>query len=230
MTAVGSIEPSGATRRTGIWAGSITALLALAYIVAQFFEWTGLLGSAGGPNAQSTAFGIYLLLTPSLLLGPAFVVTMAALHMAAPPSCRVFTLAGLAFAAIYATLTGLVYIVQLEFVAPRIASGNTSDIGLLLFVPYQSFLFAVDLYGYSLMSAATLIAAFGLPHVPAARPARLAMIGNGALLPFLLFQMFVPQLIWIAALWAITFPLAMVLLVAIFRQLPVQAADSARES
>jgi hypothetical protein len=224
------MEASSTTRATGIRAASLTALLAVAYIVAQFFEWAGVLGSAGGPNSQSTAFGIYMLLTPSLLLGPAFVVTMAALHMVAPPSRRVFTLAGLAFAAIYATLTGLVYIIQLEFVAPRIASGNTAGIELLLFVPYRSFLFAVDLYGYSLMSLATLFTAFGLPAVPEARPARWALLANGAILPFLLFQMFVPQLIWIAAFWAITFPLAMVLLVAMFRKMPAPIPDLSRES
>lgn len=221
---------SAATRSTGIWAASMTALFALAYIVAQILEWTGCLGSAGGPNSQSTALGIYLLLTPSLMLGSAFVVTMAALHMMAPPSRQVFTLAGLAFSTIYATLTGLVYIIQLEFVAPRIAADETAGIELLLFVPYRSFLFAVDLYGYSLMSAATLIAAYGLPSVPAARSARRAMLANGAILPFLLFQMFVPQLIWVGALWGILFPLAMFLLIAVFRQIGVTIPPEARES
>ena len=56
------------------------------------------------------------------------------------------------------------------------------------------------------------------------------MIANGAILPFLLFQMFVPQLIWIGALWAITFPLAMVLLIAAFRQIRVAEPPGARES
>lgn len=214
-----ALSPS--TRRTGIAASAAALLLSLAYIAAQLVEWLGLLGSAGGPNAASTPLGIALLLTPSLLLGPAFVVTMAALHQAAPEDRRVFTLSGLAFAVMYATLTGLVYFVQLTFVGPRIAAGDTAGIELLLFVPYQSFLFAVDLLGYSLMSAATLIAAFGLPDAPGARRAKWAMIANGAILPFLAFQMFLPALIWPAAAWAITFPLAMGLLVALFRALPL---------
>ena len=211
---------ASAAARTGSAAALCCLVLSLAYVAAQLVEWTGALGSAGGPNAASTALGIALLLTPSLLLGPAFVVTMAALHAAAPEARRVFTLAGLAFAAMYATLTGLVYFVQLTFVAPRIAAGATADIGLLLFVPYRSFLFAVDLYGYALMSAATLIAAFGLPDVPARHAANRAMVANGLLLPFLAFQMFVPQLIWIASAWGVTFPLAMILLRRLFRQMP----------
>lgn len=213
-----SVSPS--TRTTGIWATSATLTLSLAYIAAQLLEWLGLLGSAGGPNAASTPLGIALLLTPSLLLGPAFVVTMAALHQAAPEERRVFTLSGLAFAVIYATLTGLVYFVQLTFVGPRLATGDTQGIELLLFVPYKSFLFSVDLLGYSLMSAATLIAAFALPDAPRARATRWAMIANGAILPFLAFQMFIPALIWGGAAWGVTFPLAMALLLRQWRGLP----------
>jgi hypothetical protein len=213
---------SAAARTVGIWAASLALALSLTYIVAQLFEWAGLLGSAGGPNASSTAAGVAILLTPSLLLGPAFVVTTAALHAVAPNDRKVFTLSGLAFAAMYATLTGLVYFVQLTFVGPRLAAGDTAGIELLLFTPYESFLFAVDLFGYSLMSAATLIAAFGLPRTPAARWAKAAMIANGAILPFLAFQMFVPGLIWVAAAWAITFPASAVALIRLFQSLPTE--------
>lgn len=211
------IVPSSA-RTMGFWAAVCCAGFSLAYIVAQLFEWAGLLGSSGGPHAQSTALGIAILLTPSLLLGPSFVVLMAALHVATPPEGKVFSLAGLAFATIYATLTGMVYFVQLTFVGPRIAAGDTAGIELLLFVPYKSFLFAIDLLGYSLMSLATMIGAFALPAESDSRRARWAMIANGLILPFLVFQMFVPELIWPAAAWAVTFPAMAILLAAMFRR------------
>lgn len=213
-----------AAKALGFWSALSALLLSLAYVVAQLFEWAGLLGSAGGPNAPSTAAGLAILLTPSLLLGPAFVMTMAALHALAPEGRKVFTLSGLAFATMYATLTGLVYFVQLTFVGPRLAAGDTAGIELLLFVPYESFLFAVDLLGYSLMSAATLVAAFGLPRTPAGRLARAAMIANGAILPFLALQMFVPALIWPAATWALTFPASAALLMRLFREVPEGSA------
>lgn len=211
------IVPASA-RATGFWAAVCCTVFSLAYIAAQLFEWTGALGSSGGPESASTALGIALLLTPSLLLGPSFVVLMAALHVAAPHEGKVFSLAGLAFATMYATLTGLVYFVQLTFVGPRLAAGDTAGIEVLLFVPYNSFLFAVDLLGYSLMSLSTLIGAFALPRYAANRWARRAMIANGLILPFLAFQMFVPALIWPAAAWAITFPAAAILLAAMFRK------------
>lgn len=216
------VVPASA-RTTGIAAASCAAVLSIGYVLAQLLDWAGLLGSAGGPQSASTPLGIALLLTPSLLLGPAYVVTLAALHVVAPPEGKVFTLAGLALATAYATLTGLVYFVQLTFVGPRLAAGESADIALLLFVPYESFLFAVDLFGYSLMSAASLVAAFGLPDAPLARWTRAAMLATGALLPFLALQMFVPALIWPAALWGITFPASAILLARLFHGLPSQA-------
>lgn len=208
--------------RTGFWAAIACALLSLAYVGAQLLEWIGLLGSAGGPNSASTASGLIWLLTPSLLLGPAFVLLMAALHCLAPPSRRVFSLAALAFSILYATLTGLVYFVQLSFVAPRLASGDTADIALLLFVPYKSFLFAIDLLGYSFMCLSCLWSAFAVPAGNGAGATRTAMFATGLLTPCLAFQMAWPGLIWGGALWGFTFPVAMLLLARLLRR-PVSA-------
>ena len=130
-----------------------------AFFAGQLAEWAGLLGSAGGPESASTPLGLAVLLTPSLLLGPAFVVAMASLHQAAAVRGRVWSQAGLAFAIAYAVLTGLVYFVQLTLVAPRILRGETDGIELLLFEPFNSFLYAVDILGYSFMILATLFAA-----------------------------------------------------------------------
>jgi hypothetical protein len=197
-------EPS--TQKLGLWAAGASAAFALAYTAGQLLEWLGLLGSHGGPNASSTPLGIAVLLIPSLLLGPAWVVTLAALHEVAPVSRRGFSVAALALATIYAALTGLVYFVQLTFVGPRLASGAVQGIELLLFVPYQSFLFAIDLWGYSLMCASALFAAYALaPEFKRARP---WLVLTGLLTPALAFQMFVPQLIWAGAIWGFSFPLA----------------------
>ncbi len=76
----------------------------------------------------------------------------------------------------------------------------------------------MDLLGYSFMSAATLFAAFGLQRSPATQAARTALIANGLILPFLAFQMYVHALIWVAALWAVTFPASAILLARVFRR------------
>jgi hypothetical protein len=200
----------------GFWAAVCTASFGLLYVLAQLLEWAGVLGSGGGPDSPSTASGLAFILTPSLLLGPAFVAMIAALHVAAPPARRAFTLSALAFATIYATLNCVIYFGQLTFVAPRLAAGRIDDIRLLLFIPYKSFLFAVDLLGYSFMSLSTLFAAFGLPPQKQTRAARIALIANGLLLPALALQMYFPALIWIGALWAVTFPASAILLARLF--------------
>lgn len=195
------------------------AVTSIAYVLAQLLEWQGVLGSAGGPASASTPFGIAVLLTPSLLLGSCFLVLIAALHRLAPADTRVFSQIALAFATVYATLISLVYFVQLTLVAPRLAAGDTAGIEYLIFVPYRSFLFAVDLLGYSFMCVAALFAGFALPlQVKGARAARSLLLLNGGLTPFLALQMFMPDLIWIAAWWGILFPAAVVALAVMLKR------------
>jgi len=209
--------------RVGFWSAVCAAVFSLAYVVAQLFEWTGILGSHGGPNSPSTPLGLAVILTPSLLLGPAFLVMVAALYETAPQDRRVFTLVGLVFATVYTTLNCAIYFGQLTFVAPRLALGQTSDIQVLLFIPYRSFLFAIDLLGYSFMSLSTLFAGFGL--CPRRRLTRVALIGNGALAPALGLQMFFPALIWVGSLWAVTFPTSAILVARLFAAPPTEPAS-----
>jgi hypothetical protein len=219
-----SMTIDNTARRVAFWAAIACAVTSIAYVLAQLLEWQGVLGSAGGPASASTPFGIALLLTPSLLLGSAFLVLMSALHRLAPSESRVFSQIALAFATAYATLISMVYFVQLTLVAPRLAAGDTAGIEYLIFVPYRSFLFAVDLLGYSFMCVAALFAAFALPKVSGARTTRSLLLLNGALTPFLALQMFAPGLIWVAAWWGVLFPAAvMALAVMLKRAAPIAA-------
>jgi hypothetical protein len=54
----------------------------------------------------------------------------------------------------YATLTSLVYFVQLTRGAPRLARGRMEGIEVFRFVPFDSSLYAVDILGYTFMSVA----------------------------------------------------------------------------
>ena len=110
------------------------------------------------------------MLTPSLLLGSAFLILVVSVHRIAPPERKVWSHAAVAFATAYATLISLVYFVQLTLVAPRLARDQMEGIEVLRFVPFDSFLYAVDMLGYSFMSVAALLAARvftgpGLPRV-----------------------------------------------------------------
>lgn len=206
------------TYRLGYWSALLCSVFSIAYVVAQLLEWTGVMGSAGGPESMSTPFGMAVLLTPSLLLGSSFLVLMVCVHRWAPSERKVWSQTGLAFATAYAVLISLVYYVQLTFVAPRLASGNLERAEPFLFVPFDSFLYSVDLLGYTFMSVATLFAALAFRGEGIERVVRRFMIANGLLIPFLALQIYFHPLIWVAALWAITFPGSTISLALMFRR------------
>ena len=216
---------SAVISRVGSTSALLCTFLSVFYVVAQLAEWAGALGSAGGPHSRSTPLGIALLLTPSLLLALAFVVLMVSVHYTTDFGRKIWSHVALIFATIYATLVSMVYYVQLSFVLPRMAAGNTDDIAILRFTPFDSFLYAIDVYGYGLMCLSLLFAAWSLPTTPAYRWIRWSLIANGLLTPFLVFQMYWPVLIWGGSLWALSFPVAMALLAGHFFRL--RAASNA---
>jgi len=199
---------SRSTRAAGFWSAVLATLFSLVYIVAQLAEWAGWLGSGGGPESSSTPLGIGILLTPSLLLAPSFLVLMVSVHQLADADKRVWSHAGVAFATAYAVLVSAVYYAQLTLIAPRMLQGRVEGIEPFLFIPFDSFLYAVDILGYSFMSLATLLSANVFSGKGIEGKAKFWLIANGLLLPFLALQMFFHPLIWIASLWAITFPAA----------------------
>ena len=210
---------SQSTKVVGFWSAVLATVFSLLYVVAQLAEWAGWLGSAGGPESASTPVGLVILLTPSLLLGSAFLVLVVSIHQVAAPDRKVWSHAAVAFAILYTALISIVYFVQLTLVAPRIAEGRVAGIEAFLFVPFDSFLYAVDILGYSFMSVATLFAARVFTGKGVERVARFWLTANGLLLPFLALQMYFHPLIWIASLWAITFPASTWSLAILFRRL-----------
>jgi hypothetical protein len=194
------------TANVGFWSAVVATVCSLAYDVGQIAEWLGWLGSAGGPASSSTPLGIVVLLTPSLILGSAFLVLMVSVDQLAPAERRVWSQAALAFATVYTVMISINYYVQLAWVGPRLARGQTAGMEVFLFTPFDSFLYAVDVLGYSFMSLATLFAAKVFTGDGLERTTRWFLRANGLLIPFLLLQMYWHPLIWFASAWAITFP------------------------
>jgi len=133
----------------GFWSAVLCMVFSIAYVVGQIAEWRGWLGSSGGPESSSTTLGIFVLLPPSLLLGSAFLMLLVCVHQWAPAERRVWSAAAVAFGGVYVTLISMTYFVQLTLVAPRLARGDTTGIEMFLFVPFDSFLYAVDILGCS---------------------------------------------------------------------------------
>ena len=218
------ISPS--TKAVGFWSAVLATVFSVTYSVAQIAEWLGWLGSRGGPESASTLLALVVLLTPSLLLGSSFLVLVVSIHQLAPPERKIWSHAAVAFATAYAVLISIVYFVQLTFVAPRLARGQTEGIEMFLFVPFNSFLYAVDILGYSFMSVATLFAAMVFTGRGVERVVKAFLIANGLLLPFIALQMYCHPLIWVAALWAVTFPGSTWLLAILFRRAETTARSA----
>lgn len=209
---------SSPTKAAGFWAAVLATVFSLTYVVGQLVEWAGLMGSGGGAENASTPFGLVVLLTPSLFLGPSFLVLTVAIHEWAAVDRKVWSHAAVAFATAYTALIGINYFVQLTWVAPRLVAGRTQGLEPFLFTPFDSFLYAVDILGYSFMSLATLFAGMVFPGAGLNRAVRMLLIANGLLLPFIALQMYFHSMIWVAALWAITFPGATWSLAALFHR------------
>ena len=220
------ISPS--TKAVGFWSAVLATAFSLMYVVGQVAEWLGWLGSHGGPESASTPLGLAVLLTPSLFLGSSFLILVVSIHQLASPDRKIWSHLAVVFATVYAVLISMVYFVQLTLVAPRVVRGQTEGIEVFLFVPFDSFLYAVDILGYSFMSVATLFAAMVFTGKGLERVVRWLLTANGLLLPFLALQMYFHPLIWIAALWAVTFPGSTWSLAILFRRAATTATSSGR--
>ena len=55
------MNDTSAAAKLGIWGAALSALFSVLYIALQLLEWGGYLGSAGGPESESTPLGIALL-------------------------------------------------------------------------------------------------------------------------------------------------------------------------
>jgi len=207
-----------ATKAVGFWSAVLATVFSIVYVVAQIAEWSGWLGSRGGPESSSTPVGLILLLTPSLLLGSAFLILIVSIHELSSPDRMIYSRAATAFATAYCVLISITYYVQLTLVAPRLAAGRVEGIEPFMFVPFDSFLYSVDILGYSFMSVATLFAGRAFTGGGAQRAARWFLTLNGLLLPFLALQIYFHWMIWVASLWAITFPGSTWSLAVVFRR------------
>jgi len=204
--------------KLGYWSGFFASVFSIIYIVGQLAEWFDLLGSGGGPENPSTALGLIVLLIPSLLLAPSFALLILCVHYYAAQDKKVWSHAGIIFATVYTVMVSINYYVQLTLVVPHMMRGEIETIRPFLFTPFDSFIYSVDVLGYSFMSLATLFAAFVFNGAGLERTARRFMIANGILVPFLALQIYYHPLIWPASLWAITFPGATISLTMLFKR------------
>jgi hypothetical protein len=135
MTKVSSTEKS-LVYQTGFWSAAIATILV---VVA---------GITATASIQPFATIIGFLLTSS------FLVVMACIHSYASNERKIFSLIGLSFAIIYATLISANYFIQLTYVRQSAFDASMFDM-----TNPQSMMWVIEVLGYFFMGLSTLFAA-----------------------------------------------------------------------
>ncbi len=186
----------------GRWAARLSLVLGLIYAIVQILALLHLIPS------PYNLIGMFI---PSLLLAPAFLVTMACLHYSMENQARVFSFTGAGFAFFYCALVSVVYFTQLASIIPLQLRHAAIDPQLLF--NGSSVMVAMDCLGYGFMSMATFFTAFAFRQH---RWLYISLLMHGLLAPVIIASFFFPFLLTAGALWIITFPLAMIQVLKLF--------------
>jgi hypothetical protein len=142
---------------------------------------------------------------------------MACIHSYSSEERKVFSLVGLSFAIIYATLISVNYFIQLTFVRQ-----TTFDVSIFDMNNSQSMMWVIEVLGYFFMGLSTLFAApvFGSGKVE--NLARWLFVTNGILgiLTPIAYALSLPMAILLGGLiiWDIVMPLSTASLAILFRR------------
>ena len=174
--------------KIGFWSAVLTILSSAGYGIAVITFFVSVLSASASSQAQGwTGIDAFLAtfqpvqmlpLIPSLLLAPAFTALMVSIHSYAAEDKKIWSLLGLAFTLIYATMAAMNYLTQLLPVWRSINNGEAD--GLAMFVlgnPHS--LFWGLAYAYIFMNLAMLLTAPVFTGNPLENRIRLLFILNG---------------------------------------------------
>jgi hypothetical protein len=157
----------------------------------------------------------------SLCIVVPFLLEMLALHHVVPAEKKYWSHAALLFTVLYAVFVTANYVVQLATVIPMTLRGAADEIRLLVQTPHSLF-WDFDAIGYISMGVATLVGAPVFEKQGFQRWVRIAFLANALVTPLIAFVYFYPEfsepLLLLGVPWAVTAPLAMLLLALMFRK------------
>jgi hypothetical protein len=221
---------SVALRRLGFWSSALAAVFTVLWTVAAVVtavaspptSWPGIDAYAASFDGRQM-----LMLVPVLLLAPTFVVVMGCVHAYASEDTKPWALLGMAFAAMYATVASVTYVLQLTVVRQHLLSRQTGGLDLLVSVNPDSVAWAMETFGYFFMSMALVVAAPVFGRRELERWIRRLFLANGLGLPAAAVYVYTmdalhPLALAYLAVWCVTFPIAMGLLAALFQRADVE--------
>lgn len=198
--------------KIGFWSAVLTFIFGMGYIILQFASF------AGFPEEP---WHLITLSFPSFWLTLSFVVLIVSIYQYAAEEKRIWGLIALMFAVMYATLNATVYYLQMTMVVPSILNGQADAVAFFE-LKLGTFIYGADVLGYALMSLSTFFAAPIFTGGGLERGIRWSLVANGLLTVPLLLQLNLPTFA-LAALWVITFPVAIALLAVLFKRKPKES-------
>jgi hypothetical protein len=166
-------------------------------------------------------FDEILIYATSLCIVVPFVMAMVALHHVTAPDRQYWTHAAVVFTVVYAVFVTANYVVQLATVVPAKVRGNADALALLDQTPHSLF-WDFDAIGYIAMGLAMFVAVPALRDEGFERRVRMAFIANALVTPLITVVYFYPTfstgLLLLGFPWAITAPLAMLMLALLLRR------------
>ena len=156
------VTPSSIVNRLGLWSAGAAAVFSVAFGIAVFLTllffpqttWNGdIRAFAASYNPLAMALGV----VPSILLAPAFLGLVVAVHYRTAAAKRPLTLFSLALATLYVATVGMNYFLQLTAVRQNLTAGHTEAMALFAMGNPQSVFWALEILGYFWQGAAAIL-------------------------------------------------------------------------
>lgn len=196
--------------RIGFLSALIAFLSTVAFVIVQLLQLTGFFVF---PLDEILIYAI------SLCIVIPFVLAMLALHYISTEGKRFWTHGALIFSILYSVFVTANYVVQLATVIPMKLGGKGNEIAILDQTPHSMF-WNFDALGYIFMGLAMLMAAPAFEKNGFQKWVRISFLVNALVTPLISFVYFYPHfseaILLLGLPWAITAPLAMLMLALLF--------------
>jgi hypothetical protein len=224
-----SRERSSAVERLGFWASIASAVTSAGFgvgivITLVAFKQQTWTGDIGAYARSYDPHQMELTVVPSILLAPAFLGLVAAVHQITPSERRIWTLLAGMFAVLYAGLVGINYFLQLTVVRQNLSAGVTEGMSLFAMGNPVSLFWALEILGYFCQGVAAALLAIGFTGGRLAAWLRWMLvavsvtgaIGVGAAIKGISFTD--PVYAAGSGAWTVIFPISMALTAVYFRR------------
>ena len=138
----------------GMFMSGLVGNLIIVLVAPQQLNWHGIESYASSFHTIQTlpqAAGIFMVI--------GFIGVMVSIHFYAPLHQKILSHMGIVFAAIYAAIVGVNYIIVLAVVRPNIQLGELEGLALHVVGNPYSISWAKEMLGYAFMGLATLVVA-----------------------------------------------------------------------